>query len=135
MKKINYVTMVQEKITDLKSEIAKMKVNDVLSKNTRGTQLYKLGRERRVLHLIHSLLELIGDVELSSEDRETLILITTLSSERSERTSVVCQEGDDILDLMQKYSEKKDLQRKLNAYCEKNGLKLNYTTGKVEKVS
>ena len=58
---INFTQLVDEKIDELKSQIAAMKVNETLSKNTRGTQLYKLGRDRRVLHLIRSLLTLAGD--------------------------------------------------------------------------
>lgn len=131
MKNVNYTNMVQEKINDLKSQIAAMKVNETLSKNTRGTQLYKLGRDRRILHLIASLLK--DDTKLEGDDLDTFVLITTLSSERAERTSIEVNEGDTILELMQKYEEKRDLQKKLIAACEKAGLKLDYTSGKVVK--
>lgn len=131
MKNVNYTNMVQEKINDLKSQIAAMKTNETLSKNTRGTQLYKLGRDRRILHLIASLLK--DDTKLEGDDLDTFVLITTLSSERAERTSIEVKEGDTILELMQKYEEKRDLQKKLIAACEKAGLKLDYTSGKVVK--
>ena len=131
MKNVNYTNMVQEKINDLKSQIAAMKVNETLSKNTRGTQLYKLGRERRILHLIASLLK--DDTKLEGDDLDTFVLITTLSSERPERASIEVQEGDSILELMQKYADKKDLQRKLVQACEKKGLKLDYKSGTVVK--
>lgn len=131
----NYTAVVNNKIDELKSQIAAMKVNETLSKNTRGTQLYKLGRERRVLHLINSLVSQLGDnnIKLDEADMDTFVLITTPAGERAERVSVTCQEGDNILDLMQKYADKKDLQNKLAAYCEKNGLKLDYSSGKVVK--
>lgn len=131
----NYTAVVNDKINELKSQIAAMKVNKTLSKNTRGTQLYKLGRERRVLHLINSLISQLGDnnIKLDEADMDTFVLITTLAGERAERVSVTCQEGDNILDLLQKYADKKDLQNKLAAYCEKNGLKLDYASGKVVK--
>lgn len=131
----NYTAVVNDKINELKSQIAAMKVNETLSKNTRGTQLYKLGRERRVLHLINSLISQLGDnnIKLDEADMDTFVLITTLAGERAERVSVTCQEGDNILDLLQKYADKKDLQNKLAAYCEKNGLKLDYASGKVVK--
>ena len=131
MKNVNYTNMVQEKINDLKSQIAAIKTNETLSKNTRGTQLYKLGRDRRVLHLIASLLK--DDTKLEGDDLDTFVLITTLSSERAERTSIEVKEGDTILELMQKYEEKRDLQKKLIAACEKAGLKLDYTSGKLVK--
>lgn len=132
--KINYTSLVEEKITDLKSQIAAMKVNETLSKNTRGTQLYKLGRERRVLHLINSLIsQLGGNVSLNEADMDTFVLITTLTGERADRSSVEVKEGDSILELMQKYAEKKDLAAKLNKAAEKKGLKLDFTTGTVIK--
>lgn len=134
---INFTQLVDEKINELKSQIAAMKVNETLSKNTRGTQLYKLGRDRRVLHLIRSLLTLAGDddglVELSENDMDTFVLITTLAEERAERSSIEVNEGDSILELLQKYEEKKDLQKKLATACEKKGLKLDYVSGTVVK--
>lgn len=134
---INFTQLVDEKIDELKSQIAAMKVNETLSKNTRGTQLYKLGRDRRVLHLIRSLLTLAGDddglVELSENDMNTLVLITTLAGERTGRSSIEVNEGDSILELLQKYEEKKDLQKKLAVACEKKGLKLDYASGTVVK--
>lgn len=131
--KINYTTLVEEKIADLKSQIAAMKVNETLSKNTRGTQLYKLGRERRVLHLINALLTQIEDVKLEKDDMDTFVLITTLASERTERTSIEVKEGDSILELLQKYADKKDIQKKLQTACEKIGLVMNFKTGLIEK--
>lgn len=134
MNKVSYISMVDDKINELKSQIAAMKTNETLSKNTRGTQLYQLGRTRRTLHLIHSLLEQLGDkVKLDDADRETLILITSLAEERAERTSIVVNEGDSLLELLQKYDGKKDLQKKLTAACEKAGLAIDYKTGLIVK--
>ena len=132
--KINYSQLCEEKIADLKSQIATMKTNETLSKNTRGTQLYKLGRERRVLHLINSLITQLGDkVKFDKDDRDTLILITTLASERAVRSSIEVKEGDSILELLQKYADKKDIQKKLQTACEKVGLVMNFKTGLIEK--
>lgn len=131
--KINYTTLVEEKIADLKSAIAAVKVNETLSKNTRGTQLYKLGRERRVLHLINSLITQLGDkVKLYEDDMDTLVLITTLSGERAVRTSVEVHEGDSIQELLEKYQDKKDILKKLQNACEKANLVMNFKTGLIE---
>ena len=130
--KINYTTLVEEKICDLKSQIAAMKVNEVLSKNTRGTQLYKLGRDRRVLHLINALLTQIEDVKLSEDDMDTFVLITTLSGERATRSSVEVHEGDSIQELLEKYQDKKDILKKLQNACEKANLVMNFKTGLIE---
>lgn len=134
---INFTQLVDEKINELKSQIAAMKVNETLSKNTRGTQLYKLGRDRRVLHLIRSLLTLAGDgdglVELNENDMNTFVLITTLAGERTARSSIEVKEGDSILELLQKYADKKDIQKKIQTACEKVGLIMNFKTGFIEK--
>lgn len=131
--KINYTQMVEEKIADLKSQIAAMKTNESISKNTRGTQLYKLSRDRRVLHLINSLINQVGDkVWLYEDDMDTLVLITTLSGERAVRSSVEVHEGDSILELLQKYADKKDIQKKIQTACEKVGLVMNFKTGLIE---
>ena len=131
---INYSQICEEKIADLKSQIAAMKVNESISKNTRGTQLYKLGRERRVLHLINSLIAQLGDkIKLNKDDMDTFVLITTLTSERAVRSSIEVKEGDSILELLQKYADKKDIQKKLQTACEKVGLVMNFKTGLIEK--
>ena len=131
--KINYSQLCEEKIADLKSAIAAMKTNEAVSKNTRGTQLYKLGRERRVLRLINSLITQLGDkVWLDEEDRDTLVLITTLSGERAVRSSVEVHEGDSIQELLEKYQDKKDILKKLQNACEKASLVMNFKTGLVE---
>ena len=134
--KINYSQLCEEKIADLKSQIAAMKVNETLSKNTRGTQLYKLGRERRVLHLISSLVSQLGDkVKFSEDDMDTFVLITTLAGERAVRSSVEVHEGDSIQELLEKYQDKKDILKKLQNACEKANLVMNFKTGMLETKS
>lgn len=130
---MNAAKICEEKIADLKSQIAAMKVNESISKNTRGTQLYKLGRERRVLHLIHSLITQLGDkVKFSEDDMDTFVLITTLAGERAVRSSVEVHEGDSIQELLEKYQDKKDILKKLQNACEKANLVMNFKTGLIE---
>lgn len=120
-------TLVQEKIDELTKTIAALKTDETISKNTRGTQLYARGRERRVLHLIGSLLKAAGDdVKLSPEDQDTFALITTLATERK-LTKYEFHEGDNIFELMQKYENlsRKDMEQKL----EKLGLKMDFAAG------
>lgn len=124
-------TLVQEKIAELTKTIAALKTDESISKNTRGTQLYARGRERRVLRLIGSLIEAAGDeVQLSPEDADTFALITTLSTERK-LTKYEFHEGDNIFELMQKYENlsRKDMEQKL----EKIGLKMDFAAGIIVK--
>ena len=133
------ITLVDEKINELKSAIEVMKRRNVedptdptyISKNTRSTQLYHMGREKRVLGLIKALIAANPDIKLSTEDQETFVLITTLASERV-LTKYQFAVGDSLLDIMTKYE---NLSRKdLDAKLEKLGLKMDYeSTKKVVK--
>lgn len=131
MKKSNVTKLIDEKIVDIKKVIAATKVADNISKNTRGTKLYSLGRERRILCLIRSLVsQLPDDVKLSDEDNDTLVLLTTLSSERAVTTGYVPKVGDNILEVLEQYTylNKKKLEEK----CEKYNVVPNYKTGKID---
>lgn len=130
--------LVDEKIDELKKAIITMTARPTddptnptyVSKSTKQTQLYHLKRERKVLHLIKSLIEANPDVTLAQDDQETFVSITTLASERV-TTKYVFNESDELLDLMEKYPNlsRKDMETKL----EKLGLKIDFTTKKVIK--
>ncbi len=128
-----YVKLVDEKLEELKSSIATVKTAENVAKSTRNTQLYKLGRERRVLCLIKSLISAGGIEKLEDADRETLVLLTTLASERRVYDAVEVKEGDSILELAAKYDDRRDPIGKIKAACEKAGLKMDYTTGLITK--
>lgn len=124
-------TLIDQKIAELTKTIAALKTDETISKNTRGTQLYARGRERRVLHLIKTLVAAAGDdVKLEGDDMDTFVLITTLASERK-TTKYEFNEGDNIFELMQKYENlsRKDMEQKL----EKLGLKMDFAAGIIVK--
>lgn len=121
------LSIIDEKLDELKSIIAATKTSDAISKNTRSTKLYALGKERRVLHLIRSLIEKNPDVKLSEDDANTFVLITTLASERVYKSPVEVHEGDSILEVLQKYQDYKT--DTITKAAEKAGLKMDYTKG------
>ena len=128
------IGLIDGKVEELKTIISSLKVNETLSNSTRGTQLYAKGRDRRVLNLIKALVKQIpSDVELSEKDMDTFTLITCLASERVARSSVVINEGDKLMDVLQKYASVKDIARKIQTQCEKLGLHIDYTTGMISK--
>ena len=131
MAKTNKLSLVDEKLNELKSTIAATKTSDAISKNTRSTKLYALGRERRVLHLVRSLIEANPDIKLDKDDADTFVLITTLASERTVQSSIVINEGDNILEVLQKYQDRKAAS--VTKAAEKAGLKMDYTSGKFVK--
>lgn len=132
------ISIVDGKINELTSFIKVMIPRETedkndptyIAKSTKQTQLYHMKRERRVLALIKHLIAANPDLQLSQEDQETFVLITTLSEERK-ATKYVFNEGDSIYDIMTKYENlsRKDLDKKL----EKLGLKADFASGKIIK--
>lgn len=133
MAQTNKLSLVDEKLNELKSTIAATKTSDAISKNTRSTKLYALGRERRVLHLVRSLIEANPDIKLDKDDADTFVLITTLASERTVQSSIVINEGDNILEVLQKYQDRKAAS--VTKAAEKAGLKMDYASGKFVKAN
>lgn len=130
MKTTTFKSLVDDKINELKLIIAKTKTDDKITKNTRGTKLYKLGRDRRVLCLIRTLLETCDESKLSDADKDTLTLLTTLENERTVY-KVEVHEGDSIMDLLQKYQDVKDIMSKITKACEQKNLKQDFATGTI----
>ena len=132
------ISIVDGKINELTSLIKVMTARETenkldptyIAKSTKQTQLYHMKRERRVLALIKHLIAANPDLQLSTEDQETFVLITTLSEERK-TTKYVFNEGDSIYDIMTKYENlsRKDLDKKL----EKLGLKADFSKGVIVK--
>lgn len=134
MDKKTSISLVEGKINELTSVIATLKTNDAISKATRGTQLYARGRERRVLHLIKSLIEQAGEnAKLNKDDQETFALITTLAEERVRYDAVEVNEGDDLMELLKRYESRKDILKKLQAAAEKKGLKVDFASQSIVK--
>lgn len=133
MAQTSKLSLVDEKLNELKSTIAATKTSDAISKNTRSTKLYALGRERRVLHLVRSLIEANPDIKLDKDDADTFVLITTLASERTVQSSIVINEGDNILEVLQKYQDRKAAS--VTKAAEKAGLKMDYASGKFVKAN
>lgn len=132
------ISLVDGKINELTSFIKVMTARETenkadptyIAKSTKQTQLYHMKRERRVLALIKHLIAANPDLQLSQEDQETFVLITTLSEERK-ATKYVFNEGDDIFELMTKYENlsRKDMESKVA----KLGLKMDFASGKIVK--
>lgn len=129
MKKNDAIKLVDEKVNELKSTIASLKVNEEISKATRGTQLYARGRERRVLNLVKALCSQIEDIKLNEDDMNTFVLITTLAAERT-TTQFTASEGETYLDIMKRYPKRniKQIEKSLD----KLGLKIG-DDGKIVK--
>lgn len=122
------------KIDEVTEKIKSVTSSESISPNTKSTQLVKFRKERKSLKLINNLLKLLPeDSVLGKDDLETISSLMMLTADRVS-AAVSCVEGDSILELMKKYESSKNLLNKLQVFCEKNALKLNFSSGKVEKL-
>lgn len=126
--KTSLLSVIDEKLDEQKSEIAALKTSKAKSKST---QLHTKRREYRTLKLVRELLAANPDIKLSEDAHATLVAITTLKSERVVYEKIVVQEGDNVLELMQKY-DRNDIVAKLRKAADKAGLQINPATGIVE---
>ena len=129
MEKKTLQSLVTERVEDLKVSIAATIASDTIAEATKGTKLYALRKERRVLQLINELVaQLPDEVKLSESAQDTLVLITRLQDEKVKAAKFYVEEGENIVSIMERYPNRKNLMKSITEYCASNGLKLDTTT-------
>lgn len=129
MEKKTLQSLVTERVEDLKVSITTTIASDTIAEATKGTKLYALRKERRVLQFINELVsQLPDDVKLSEAAHDTLVLITRLQDEKVKAAKFYVEEGENIVSIMERYPNRKNLMKSITEYCENNGLKLDTTT-------
>lgn len=129
MKKETIQTMLNERVEDLKVSITTTIASDTIAEATKGTKLYALRKERRVLELISNLVAQLPDaVSLSNDTYDTLVLITRLQDEKVKAAKFYVEEGENIVSIMERYPNRKNLMKSITEYCENNNLRLDTTT-------
>ena len=129
MEKKTLQSLVNERVEDLKVSITTTIASDTIAEATKGTKLYALRKERRVLQLINELVtQLPDEVKLSEAAHDTLVLITRLQDEKVKAAKFYVEEGENIVSIMERYPNRKNLMKSITEYCEQNGMKLDTTT-------
>lgn len=129
MEKKTLQSLVNERVEDLKVSITTTIASDTIAEATKGTKLYALRKERRVLQFINELVsQLPDDVKLSEAAHDTLILITRLQDEKVKAAKFYVEEGENIVSIMERYPNRKNLMKSITEYCENNKLRLDTTT-------
>lgn len=124
---IDVVDGINAKVDEIRTSLAEMK--DKVSVNTFRTQSYQKGRDIKQLEVIKELLTIIGDkAEVSITTRDVLESLTTTTSERRARYTIEVNEGDNVLELLEKYKDVKDIYNKIKNAAEKKGLKIAGTS-------
>ena len=129
MEKKTLQSLVNERVEDLKVSITTTINSDTIAEATKGTKLYALRKERRVLQFINELVSQLPDeVKLSEDAHDTLVLITRLQDEKVKAAKFYVEEGESIVSIMERYPNRKNLMKSITEYCENNKLRLDTTT-------
>lgn len=129
MKKETIQTMLNERVEDLRVNIAAIISSDTIAESTKGTKLYVMRKDKRVLELISNLVAQLPDaVSLSNDTYDTLVLITRLQDEKVKAAKFYVEEGENIVSIMERYPNRKNLMKSITEYCESNNLRLDTTT-------
>lgn len=129
MEKKTINELVNERVEDLAAAIAATIASDTIAESTKGTKLYGMRKDRRVLRLISELVaQLPDDVKLSDAAHDTLILITRLQDEKVKAAKFYVEEGENIVSIMERYPNRRNLMKSIIEYCENNNLRLDTTT-------
>ena len=129
MEKKTLQSLVNERVEDLKVSITTTIASDTIAEATKGTKLYALRKERRVLQFINELVaQLPDEVKLSEDAQDTLVLITRLQDEKVKAAKFYVEEGENIVSIMERYPNRKNLMKSITEYCENNNLRLDTTT-------
>ena len=126
MEKKTLQSLVNERVEDLRVNIAATINSDTIAESTKGTKLYGMRKERRVLQFINELVsQLPDDVSLTDAAYETMLLITRLQDEKVKVAKFYVEEGENIVSIMERYPNRKNLMKSITEYCENNGLRLD----------
>ena len=129
MEKKTLQSLVNERVEDLRVNIAATINSDTIAESTKGTKLYGMRKERRVLQFISELVsQLPDDVSLTDAAYETMLLITRLQDEKVKVAKFYVEEGENIVSIMERYPNRKNLMKSITEYCENNGLRLDTAT-------
>ena len=129
MEKKTLQSLVNERVEDLTVSITTTINSDTIAEATKGTKLYALRKERRVLQFINELVaQLPNEVKLSEAAQDTLVLITRLQDEKVKAAKFYVEEGENIVSIMERYPNRKNLMKSITEYCENNNLRLDTTT-------
>lgn len=130
-----YNKLFRTKMDELKQREMFLKSDKCTSTdNTKSSQLNKVRRERKTLALIEDLVSrLPEDTKLAPLSHDHLINMLTLVSERQSAIHFECKEGDTVLSLLTKYAQMNDLMKRMQKFCDKNELTIDWTKGIVVK--
>lgn len=117
-------TSVQDRIGVLENKNDRIQNDASLSSNTKKTQNYQITHELKLLTAVMSCLDYmsLNGIEEISEDLEKDV--RAIIPQEVKKTIIEVHEGDNVIQLLDKYSSVKDIYKKLTKACDDAGLKI-----------
>lgn len=120
MKRIEMAMIAQNKAVELEYSVASKSGN-------KNPDYYKTLKEMKLWWIIQSLLSMPGDEDVTFND--TIMKYFEECSAGIKRAVVIeVHEGDDVMELLEKYDGVKDIYKKLKKACEDAGLMIDGPT-------
>ena len=117
-------TSVQDRIGVLENKNDRIQNDASLSSNTKKTQNYQITHELKLLTAVMSCLNYmsLNGMEEIPEDLEKDV--RAIIPQEVKKTIIEVHEGDNVIQLLDKYSSVKDIYKKLTKACDDAGLKI-----------
>ena len=124
------------KAVELEARATAVKADETLSKNTRQTRAYGFRKEMYFAMLMRDFLRELGryeeEVEMEDDMAGKFDSFITSAADRASHTTIEVREGDSLVELLQRYQDRKDVFAKIQKACEDKGLTINTATGTIE---
>ena len=117
-------TSVQDRIGVLENKNDRIQNDASLSSNTKKTQNYQITHELKLLTAVMSCLDYmsLSGIEEIPENLEKDV--RAIIPQEVKKTIIEVHEGDNVIQLLDKYSSVKDIYKKLTKACDDAGLKI-----------
>lgn len=118
------ISSVQDRIGTLENKNNRIQNDASLSPNTKKTQNYQITHELKLLTAVRSCLDYMSvkGMEEIPEDLEKDV--RAIIPQEVKKTIIEVHEGDNIIQLLDKYNNVKDIYKKLTKACDDAGLKI-----------
>lgn len=130
MKTVEMIKAVEMKMSEMESLLDELLKSDV-SENTKRTQKFQRTKAIHEMAVLNTILhQCVGDeVGFTEEEQKWWTSMVTLTCERKAKFTVEVHEGDNVMELMEKYKDVKDVYHKMMKAAEEAGLKANFAKG------
>lgn len=118
------ISDVQGRIDVLKGKNDRIQNDATLSSNTKKTQNYQINHELKLLTAVMSCLNYMSLKSINKIPENLEKDVRAIIPQEVKKTTIEVHEGDNIIQLLDKYNNVKDIYKKLTKACDDAGLKI-----------